>query len=425
MQRNNTRLDDSNENNKKFIIPVHDEVTFKDIAKYLDIQMQDNIKNQLERIDEEVEKLGKVCDNLYKQSYEEYKNILDKEREDLDNNVKKYISNLKDNLIGLRNRINYDYKGKYNEVNSKLTKLVEELKITTKQNVKLQYKKDDLMEDCSFYEKQIDDMKDMNIYLKYKLKLFLGDIKEEEEGEEINQQQQSDKNNEMINLEKNTYEDNNKINNNRYNSENIENNHISENNNKINEYNNNSKNIKNELNKEDEKNEEDKLYITATKNLYNSNKKKKRKVEFDEVEYVNSKLDLEEAQLMNYIHHEKFKNSKLSEIYNTLFIKTTNPYFSNLKELIEDQKSINSSKSLEKSSMNESTNLNNRSNFPSVYNSTKCMSNSVSINKSKNFYTPSNPGPGYITRKENKEIMLTFLDNLETKKAIYKLLYGE
>ena len=425
MQRNNTRLDDSNENNKKFIIPVHDEVTFKDIAKYLDIQMQDNIKNQLEGIDEEVEKLGKVCDNLYKQSYEEYKNILDKEREDLDNNVKKYISNLKDNLIGLRNRINYDYKGKYNEVNSKLTKLVEELKITTKQNVKLQYKKDDLMEDCSFYEKQIDDMKDMNIYLKYKLKLFLGDIQEEEEGEEINQQQQSDKDNEMINLEKNTYEDNNKINNNRYNSENIENNHISENNNKINEYNNNSKNIKNELNKEDEKNEEDKLYITATKNLYNSNKKKKRKVEFDEVEYVNSKLDLEEAQLMNYIHHEKFKNSKLSEIYNTLFIKTTNPYFSNLKELIEDQKSINSSKSLEKSSMNESTNLNNRSNFPSVYNSTKCMSNSVSINKSKNFYTPSNPGPGYITRKENKEIMLKFLDNLETKKAIYKLLYGE
>ena len=51
MQRNNTRLDDSNENNKKFIIPVHDEVTFKDIAKYLDIQMQDNIKNQLEGID--------------------------------------------------------------------------------------------------------------------------------------------------------------------------------------------------------------------------------------------------------------------------------------------------------------------------------------------------------------------------------------
>ena len=420
MQRNNTKLEDSNENNKKFIIPVHDEVTFKDIAKYLDIQMQENIKNQLEGIDEEVEKLGKVCDNLYKQSYEEYKNILDKEREDLDNNVKKYISNLKDNLIGLRNRINYDYKGKYNEVNSKLTKLVEELKVTTKQSIKLQYKKEDLMEDCSFYEKQIGDMKDMNIYLKYKLKLFLGDI-QEEEGEELKQQQNTEKN------EKNKYEYNNKINNNRYNDENFENNVESENNENNIKNNNKNNNIIELSKKEDEKNEENKLYITATKNLYNSNKKKKgkNKIEFNEIEYVSSKLDLEEAQLMNYIHHEKFKNSKLSEIYNTLFIKTTNPYFSSLKELIEDQKSINSSKSLEKSNMNESTNLNNYSNFPSVSSSTISLSTSASINKSKNFYTPLNPGPGYITRKENKEIMLKFLDNLEKKKAIYKLIYGE
>ena len=136
-------------------------------------------------------------------------------------------------------------------------------------------------------------------------------------------------------------------------------------------------------------------------------------------------MDLEEAQLMNYIHHEKFKNSKLTNIYNSLFLKTTNPYFLTLKELVEEQKSLNASKSLEKSNLNESTNINNRSNFPSVYNSTMSMSNSSSINRSKNFYTPTNPGPGYITRKENKEIMLKFLDNLETKKVIYKLIYGD
>ena len=53
------------------------------------------------------------------------------------------------------------------------------------------------------------------------------------------------------------------------------------------------------------------------------------------------------------------------------------------------------------------------------------MSNSPSIKEKKKFYTPENPGPGYITRKENKEIMLNFLENIETKKVIYKLMYGD
>ena len=415
MKKNIPVLKESKEDHNKFVIPIHEEVTFKDIVKYLDVSMQDSIKNQLEGIDEEVEKLGKVCDNLYKQSYKEYKNILDKEREDLDNNVKKYISNLKDNLIGLRNRINFDYKGKYQEVNSKLTKLVENLKVTTKQSIKLQYKQNDLKEDCSFYERQIDDMKDMNIYLKYKLKLFLGDIPEEErnqiESEEIengNKIEEDNKNkSKKSNKTNNRYEENSNI--------------------KIN-ISNNSINEKNRIiNKEDEKNEEDKLYITATKNLYNSNKKKKKKnyIEFDEVEYLNSKLELEEIQLTNYIQHEKYKNIKLSEIYNILFLKTTNPYFINLKELIEEHKTINVSKSIEKNNMGKSNSINNRSILPSIYNSTMAMSNSPLIKERKNFYTPVNPGPGYVTRKENKEIMLSFLENIETKNAIYKLMYGD
>ena len=130
-------------------------------------------------------------------------------------------------------------------------------------------------------------------------------------------------------------------------------------------------------------------------------------------------------QLMNYINHEKNKNSKLSEIYNTLFIKTTNPYFSNLKDLIEEKKTINTSKSIEKNNSNDSSICNNHSILPSIISNSMSMSNSVSLNKKKNFYTPENPGPGYITRKENKEIMLNFLENIETKKAIYKLMYGE
>ena len=262
-----------NESNKKFEIPIHDDVSFKDIAKYLDVNMQDEIRKQLEGIDEEVEKLGKVCDNLYKKSYEEYKNILDKEREDLDNNVKKYISNLKDNLIDLRYRINFDYKGKYREINSKLNKLIEELKKSTSNSIKLKCKQDELNEDCSFYQKQIDNMKDLNIYLKYKLKLFLGDIQEEENR---NQEQNTYMNNNNQ-LNENRINVNNNDNNNRYKPNEGYNNKskvIKEN---ITEEINESKNSINDSNKsrskKDEKNSEDKLYITATK-PFNINKKR-------------------------------------------------------------------------------------------------------------------------------------------------------
>ena len=408
MQRNVSQNKELNDSNKKFIIPVHEEVSFKDIVKYLDVQMQDSIKKQLEGIDEEVEKLGKVCDKVYKKSYEEYKNILDKEREDLDNNVKKYISNLKDNLIGLRNRINYDYKGKYREINSKLSKLVEELKVTTKQSVKLQYKKNDLIEDCTFYEKQIDTMRDMNIYLKYKLKLFLGDI--EEENNNNNKKVQKDEVNNNIKNE--TKKDLNKD---EMNNDICDENNINKGKDKssVNINNNDDK----KENNEDEKSNEDKLYITATKNLYKSNKNKN--AEFDEIGYLNSKLDLELLQLLNYIHHEKRKNAKLSEIYNTLFLKTQNKYFSCLTELIDEQKTINTSKSLEKNNLNDSSFGNNSSILPSI------LSSSQSLNENKKFYKPENPGPGYISRKENKEIILNFLENIDVKKAIYKLMYGE
>ena len=423
MQRNEAQSKkNKNEANKNFIIPIHDEVEFKDIAKYLDVQMQESIKKQLEGIDNEVENLGKVCDNLYQKSYNEYKNILDKEREELDNNVKKYISDLKDNLIDLRTKINYDYKGKFKEINSKLNILIDEIKKSTKKNLEIQFKKEELNEDSIFYEKQIDYMKDLNIYLKYKLKLFLGDIQEKEKEEQNIKEINKDNKYEQKEDKKIS---NNQIKNNRY--ENVEENKIKNKSktkikeNTTKEINKNKKiNIKRKnktKDKEDEKNdEEDKLYITATENMYDSNKN-----EFNEVEYLNSKFDLEEAQLMNYIQYEKEKNSKLSDIYNSLFSKTNNQYFKKLKELIDENKTINSSKSLEKNNFNESGS-NNRSVLPSVYST---MSNSGPITERKNMYTAEYPGPGYITRKENKEIIINFLENLETKKLIYQIIYGE
>ena len=395
-------------NSDQNYIPVHDEVQFKDIAKYLDVQMQDNIKKKLDDINDEVENLGKVCDNLYKKSSEEYKTIINKEREDLDNKVKKYIFDLKDNLIGMKNRLNYDYKGKFLEINGKLNKLSEKIDTGTKQCIKLKNEIDYLNEDCSFLKQQLEDIKDMNLYLKYKLKLFLGEIQEEP----INEKKETDT--AQISKEKNN-KDNNNIK-----SNNIQNKKIDTE--KINKENKNKE-------KEEKKHEyEDKLYLTATKNFNNSSHKKKyiKNNEFDEVEYLKSKLNLEEAQLINYIQHEKDKNAKLNQIYTSLQMKNQNPNFSFLKELIDQYNLNNKSKSFENNTSNESNIINNKSGMQSIQSIySTSLSNSVSFGERKQFYSPENPGYGFMNRKENKEIILNFLESIEAKKIIYKIMYGD
>ena len=387
-----------------FVIPVHDEVQFKDIAKYLDVQMQDNIKQKLDEINQEVENLGKVCDNLYKKSSEEYKTRLNKEREDLDRNVKKYIFDLKDNLVGLKKKLNYDYKGKFLEINEKLNDISNKINNGTKRCIQIKHKIDSLNEDSSFLEKQMRDIKDLNIYLKYKLKLFLGELKEEAK------EDNNIKNKTEIKESK---------------SQEVNSKDIPDNKNKttVNNKNENEKLSINDSNIKDKNVYEDKLYLTATKNFNNSksNKKYIKNNEFDEVEYLNSKLNLEEAQLTNYIQHEKDKNIKLIQIYKNLYMKNQNPNFAHLKELIDEHNTINKSKSSEVNNVNESS-FNNKSIMPSIYSTS--LSNSASLGEKK-FYTPENPGYGYINRKENKEIMLKFLESLEAKKIIYKLLYGD
>ena len=395
-------------NSDQNYIPVHDEVQFKDIAKYLDVQMQDNIKKKLDDINDEVENLGKVCDNLYKKSSEEYKTIINKEREDLDNKVKKYIFDLKDNLIGMKNRLNYDYKGKFLEINGKLNKLSEKIDTGTKQCIKLKNEINYLSEDCSFLKQQLEDIKDMNLYLKYKLKLFLGEIQEEP----INEKKET--NTVQISQEENI-KDNNNIKSNKSENKKIETEKI------------NKESINKE--KEGKKHEyEDKLYLTATKNFNNSSHKKKyiKNNEFDEVEYLKSKLNLEEAQLINYIQHEKDKNAKLNQIYTSLQMKNQNPNFSFLKELIDQYNLNNKSKSFENNTSNESNIINNKSGMQSIQSIySTSLSNSVSFGERKQFYSPENPGYGFMNRKENKEIILNFLESIEAKKIIYKIMYGD
>ena len=103
----------------------HDDV---DLDKKEDLQLNPKILEQLKDIDEKIEQLGKVCDKQYKNSYNMFKNILDKENEKVDNNIKTYISNLRNQLLQFKEKLNFDYKGKYKEVTKQLNEKVEILK---------------------------------------------------------------------------------------------------------------------------------------------------------------------------------------------------------------------------------------------------------------------------------------------------------
>jgi len=151
-------------------IEFHQDV---EIDKYVDVQMNEKIKDQLKEIDDQIEELGKVCDKQYKKSYNMLKNILDNESSKIDANIKNYISNLREQLVDFKTRLNYDYKGKYKEITKNLEEIVQKLKKNIIEKKSIDNKFNILNEDEVFYERQLDNIRDMNIYLKYKLKLLI------------------------------------------------------------------------------------------------------------------------------------------------------------------------------------------------------------------------------------------------------------
>ena len=114
-----------------------------------------------------------MCDSQYKNSYNMLKNILDKENQKVDNDIKSYISNLRKQLVEFKSKLNFDYKGKYTEVTKQLNELVQNLNKNKSIRDNLEKKLEILKEDYIFYERQFDNIKDMNSYLKSKLKMLL------------------------------------------------------------------------------------------------------------------------------------------------------------------------------------------------------------------------------------------------------------
>jgi hypothetical protein len=356
-----------------------------DIDRYVDVQMNEKIKEQLRDIDDQIEVVGKVCDNQYKKSYNMLKNILDKESEKIDASIKNYISNLREQLVNFKTRLNFDYKGKYSEISKQLNSTVEKLKKNNEEKNKLQDRFNVLNEDEQFYQRQLDNLKDMNIYLKYKLKLLLKDYdalnnynlgynQNQEEGEDKKENEEPPGENRPQNNVDQHRPDNYFITG-------------------LNEY-------------------EERDDSPSNDNNYNQ---ENGKFSNEQIQKVYSRLNYIRGKLYNNIENENIEYSNLKQVFDKLYYKTNNIYMNILKNTHNEQKLNNSSTT--GNNNNSSMTNNNQSTLPSIYQSTNS-----SKNISKRSYKPKE---GYMTKKQNKDLIIKFLENDEIKKIIYKMLYDD
>ena len=390
MLKPNQKNDTSFNKNKQDLYDHFDSYEYHsdgDLDKNDDLQLNPKIINQLKDIDEQIEVLGKVCDKQYKNSYNMLKNILDKENQKVDNDIKNYISNLRSQLVRFKEKLNFDYKGKYKEVTKQLNEKVETLNKNKNLRSKLEKKYQVLNEDCVFYERQLDNIKDMNSYLKYKLKMVLKNYR-------------------------------------RINSDYININEDTERNNDNNEQEQKKKIVK--RNDDDflltglkEYEIEEKPEENGNENEVNNNMIRKANIENkkfsdEQIEKVKKRFNFMTQKLYFDIENEKIEYSNLKEVFDKLYIKTNNIYMNILKNTHNEHTKNNS----EINNSNNSNSLNNnKSTLPSIYLSTN--------NSSKNSNKISKLKGGYMSKKLSKDIVINFLEKEEIKKIIYKMLYDD
>ena len=367
-----------------------------DIDRYVDVQMNEKIKEQLRDIDDQIEVIGKVCDNQYKKSYNMLKNILDKESEKIDTGIKNYISNLREQLVNFKTRLNFDYKGKYTEISKQLNNTVEKLKKNKEEKTNLENKFNVLNEDEQFYQRQLDNLKDMNIYLKYKLKLLLKDYDALNNYNLGYQNQEDAKENNEDNKESEEPPGENRPQNNLV-QQRPDNYFITG----LNEY--------------EERDDSPNDNNINQENGNNLNNQPNGKFSDEQIQKVYSRLNYIRGKLYNNIENENIEYSNLKQVFDKLYFKTNNIYMNILKNTHNEQKLNNSSTT--GNNNNSSITNNNQSTLPSIYQSTNS-----SRNVSKRSYKPKE---GYMTKKQNKDLIIKFLENDEIKKIIYKMLYDD
>ena len=382
-----------------------------DINKYVDAQTGMEIRDQLDEINKQIENIGKICDNKIKNSGNQYTQNIKDQRKNLDNNLKDYINSLRLKLTKLKNKVNFDYDAKFEQVYTKTISMSNEYKNSINKRRVLEIENEVINENINFIEKQYNIMSDLNFYLKYKLKYLLNEVKDSKENNLL-------KTAPIVSTETNKKIDDFLITNIEYKNKNVTNLYPIYKN----------KSIKTDRNKYRILYQNSKEKTKSLKTVENI--PKKEGIKQKNINDINNKLDKINIILINKIENEKNINNSLRTVFGDLFIKMNNPFVQILKtsNLEKNPYQINKSynnlniKSSREISPNsrKSCSYNDQSTLPSIQRS---VSSIRSFKDGSFMFDENNIFNGYQNKNESKKTIINFLEKIKIKKLIYHIMY--
>ena len=339
------------------------------IDNFVDGEIKEKLNFQINQINNQIENIGVLCDKRRQSSFELCKSYFLSERRKLNNFLEQSLENLKKEVQNYKKKHNIDYSSHLNE----LKKKVKNLDINyTKDKIylkKIKEKKQILLEDEFFYEREYENMENLNHYLKLTLKNL------QDKHIESNDKQTIRKNNryETLTNEQLTGRTNEK---------------------KMNLSISSSNNLDNQ-NKDNNG-----FYITG-ENIPNTTRIINMRNELEN--NLKIKMNFITEKILNNINKENKKKINLQRHFTLLYNKTNNIYMDIFKNTVNEL--IN--KDYE-TIFNENNQYSNAINSSSI--------NSINISKL------STNNDGYMNKLKKKDIIINFLENMEVKKLIFHLL---
>ena len=362
-QRNNLRKNNSQPTLIKYQNKLENDNEMN-IDNLIDVELKEKLHSQIDQINNQIETIGLICDKRKRSSFDICKSYILSERKKLNHFLEESLENLKKDVQNYKNKYNIDYSSHLNELKKKVKILDNNYTKDKNYLKKIKEKNRILHEDEFFYDREYENMENLNQYLKLTLKNL-----QNKQIETIVDKQTTNKNKrydeQLIDKTKEK-----KINIS-ISSTNILDNQYRENNG---------------------------FYITRT-NIPNTTRYINKKNEIEN--QLKIKMNFIIEKILNNINKENKKKINLQRHFTSLYSKTNNIYMDVFKNFVNE---IFESETI----FNEKNQYSNGINSSSI--------NSINISKL------STSNDGYMNKLKKKEIIINFLENIEVKKLIFHLL---